>query len=77
MPDRAAAAQRPAPVAEEARLVLERVHRDAGHRHPRGSQAGGAVPGQVELPARLAPAGGEEAVVGRRRAPAPRRAGRR
>ena len=77
VPDRPAAGQRAAPVAEEAGLVLQRVHRDAGHRHPGGRQPGGAIARQVELPARLAPAGGEEPDVGAGRAPAPRRAGRR
>ena len=57
--------QRPAPVAEEAGLVLQRVHRDAGHRHPGGRQPRSAIARQVELPVRLAPAGGEEPDVGR------------
>src|ERR1700744_5044270 len=64
VPDRPATRQRPARVAEEAGLVLQRVHRDAGHRGPGGLQPSNAIPRQVELPARLAPAGGEEPDVG-------------
>ena len=44
-------------MAEEAGLVLQRVHRDAGHRRPGGLQPSNAIPRQVELPARLALAG--------------------
>ena len=65
MADRPAPGQGPPPVAEEAVLVRQgigagRLHRaDAG-----GGEARGAVAGQVELPAVLAPAGGEVAGIG-------------
>ena len=65
MPDRATAGQRPAAMAEEPIVVRQGVGRCRLHRGDSGGgEAGGAIAGQVELPAILPPAGAEVPGIG-------------